>query len=209
MSAVPQLSSDWQQGFLKLLPAVQQHAKIRFRRLTADRREDAIQETIAAACLNFQLAAAQGKLNAVHPTTLADFAVRHTRTGRHVGSGQDAARDVLSATCQRRHHVKVVSYDRDRLPASLRDGADGWKAIAVEDRKVNIPALAAFRLDFAGWLETLTHRDCEIICALSGGDGTKAVAEQFGLSEGRVSQLRRKFEQLWRIFQGEAGEVAA
>ena len=33
---------------------------------------------------------------------------------------------------------------------------------------------------------------------------TKAVAERFGLSEGRVSQLRRKFERLWRVFQGEA-----
>ena len=79
----------------------------------------------------------------------------------------------------------------------------------MADRKVPVPDQAAFRVDFASWLQTLTHRDHEIICALSGGDGTKAVAEQFGLSEGRVSQLRRKFEQLWRIFQGEAGEVAA
>ena len=55
---------------------------------------------------------------------------------------------------------------------------------------------------------SLTDRDREIICAFSGGDTTKAVAERFGLSEGRVSQLRRKFERLWRGFQGEA-EVAA
>jgi len=207
MSSVPQLSCDWQEGFLKVLPSVQQHAEICFRRLSADKREEAVRESIAAACVNFQLAAAQGKLNVVHPSSLADFAVRHTRTGRHVGGGQDAARDAMSATCQRRHHVKVVSYDRDRLPAGLRDGTDGWKRIAVEDRKANIPDLAAFRVDFAGWLQTLTHRDRGIICALSGGEGTKAVAEQFGLSEGRVSQLRRKFEKLWRLFQGEAEET--
>jgi hypothetical protein len=208
MSVIPHASCDWHAGFLKVLPAVETHARIRFRRLNADRREEAIQETIAAACLNFQLAAAQGKLNVVHPSSLADFAVRHVRTGRHVGGSQDAARDVMSPVCQRRHGVEVVSIDRDRLPASLRDGTDGWKRIAVADRKANIPDLSAFRIDFAGWLQTLTHRDREIICAFSGGDSTKAVAERFGLSEGRVSQLRRKFERLWHSFQGEAQAAA-
>jgi len=154
------------------------------------------------------LAAAQGKLNVVHPSSLADFAVRHTRTGRHVGSAQDAARDVLSPACQRRHHVEVISIDRDRLPATLRDGTDGWKRIAVEDRTAGIADLAAFRIDFTQWFQLLTDRDRKIICALSSGDSTKLVAERFGLSEGRVSQLRRKFERLWRIFQGEA-EAAA
>lgn len=209
MSAVPQLSSDWQEGFLKVLPAVQQHAESRFRRLGADRRDEAIQETIAAACVSFQLAAAQGKLNVVHPNSLADFAVRHTRTARHVGGGQDAAKDVMSPSCQRRQHVEVISIDRHRLPASLRDGTDGWKRIAVEDRKAAIPDLAAFRIDFTQWLQMFTHRDREIIGFLGGGDTTMAVAERFGLSEGRVSQLRRKFERLWRTFQGEAEEAAA
>ena len=208
MSAASHLSCDWQKGFLAVLPAVETHARIRFRRLNADRREEAIQETIAAACLNYQLAAAQGKLNVVHPSSLADFAVRHTRTGRHVGSAQDAARDVLSPACQRRHHVEVISIDRDRLPATLRDGTDGWKRIAVEDRTAGIADLAAFRIDFTQWFQLLTDRDRKIICALSSGDSTKLVAERFGLSEGRVSQLRRKFERLWRIFQGEA-EAAA
>src|ERR1700676_362225 len=98
MSAVPQLPCDWQEGFLKVLPAVETHARIRFRRLNADQREEAIQETIAAAYLNYQLAAAQGKLNVVRPSSLADFAVRHVRTGRHVGGSQNSARDVMSAT---------------------------------------------------------------------------------------------------------------
>jgi hypothetical protein len=31
------------------------------------------------------------------------------------------------------------------------------------------------------------------------------VADRFGLTEGRISQLRRRFEQLWWRFQGEAG----
>lgn len=202
MSAVPQVLS-WQEGFLAVLPAVETHARIRFRRLNADQREEAIQETVAAACLNFQLAAAQGKLNLVHPSSLADFAVRHTRTGRHVGSTR-----TQPEMCCRRHVSGGVAWKSSALITiefpGLRDGTDAWKRIAVADRNAMIPDLAAFRIDFAGWLQTLTHRDREIICALSSGDTTMAVAEQFGLSEGRVSQLRRKFEKLWLTFQGEA-----
>jgi hypothetical protein len=205
MSAVPQVSSDWQEGFLKLLPAVQTHAKIRFRRLPADHREEAIQETIAAACVNYQLAAAQGKLNVVRRGPLADFAVRHVRTGRHVGGSQNSARDILSPTCHRRHNVRVTGYFEYRSDI----GADGWRQAVLADRKVPVPDLAAFRIDFAQWLGTLTRRDRKIICALSGGDTTGVVADRFGLSEGRVSQLRRRFEQLWWTFQGEAvNEVA-
>jgi hypothetical protein len=204
MSATPQLSDGWQSGFLQVLPAVKTHAKIQFRRLPLERREDAIAEAIASAVVVYRRLAAQGRLHVAHPGTIATNAVHHVRNGRHVGGGQDAARDVLSPVCQRRHHVKVVSYDRDRLPASLRDGTDGWRRIAVEDRNAMIPDLAAFRIDFTQWLQLLTDRDRRIICALSSGDSTKAVAERFRLSEGRVSQLRRKFERLWQIFQGEA-----
>jgi sigma-70-like protein len=202
MSAVPHVSSDWQRGFLKLLPAVETHARIRFRRLHADRRAEAVQESIAAACLSYQLAAAQGKLNIVRRSTLADFAVRHVRTGRHVGGSQNSARDVMSQACQRRHDVRVTGYFEYRSDI----GADGWRQAVLADRKVPVPDLAAFRIDFAQWLRTLTRRDQHIISALSGGDTTMAVAERFGLSEGRVSQLRRRFEQLWRRFQGEAGQ---
>src|SRR6186997_2105178 len=114
MSAIPQSETQpaaWQPGFLQLLPAVQTHAQIQFRRLPAIHREEAVQEAIAAACLTYQLAAARGKLDVVRPATLADFAVRHVRTGRHVGGSQDAAKDVLSPVCQRRRGVRVVSYD--------------------------------------------------------------------------------------------------
>ena len=208
MSAISQLCDSWQSSFLQVLPAVQQHAQIRFRRLTADRREEAIQEAIDSDCEIYQLAVEQVKLKVVRPGSLADFAVRHVRTGRHVGGSQNAARDVMSPSCQRRYGIEVVSLDHHRVSAGLRDGTDGWKKIAVEDRKANIPDLSAFRIDFTQWLRTLTRRDRSIISALTSGETTKAVAEQFGLSEGRVSQLRRKFEKLWRLFQGEAEEAA-
>jgi DNA-binding CsgD family transcriptional regulator len=203
------ITISWQQDFLEVLPAIQTHAKICFRKLGADRREEAIRATIATACVNYQLAAAQGKLNVVRPGSLADFAVKHVRAGRHVGGHQDGARDVMSPVCQRRHDVEVVSYDRDRFPASLRNGTDGWRQLVLADRKVPVPDLAAFRVDFGQWFQMRSRRDQSIISSLIAGESPSAVADRFGISRGRVSQLRRRYEREWRGFQGETSEEAA
>jgi len=111
----------------------------------------------------------------------------------------------MSATCQRRHCVRVSRYFEHRSA----DIADGWRQVILADRKARIPDLAAFRIDFPQWLQTLSRRDRGVINALTSGERTKSMAERFGLSEGRVSLLRRKFEKLWLTFQGEAEEVAA
>lgn len=192
MSTVPQ-TCNWQAGFLAILPAVWTHARIQFRRLPAEKKEEAIQETLAAACTYFQLAAARGRLHSVRPRPLADFAVRHVRTGRHVGAHQDAARDIHSPVCQRRHGIRLRSYS----------DSEDWRQVAIADRKTSIPDTAAFRIDFARWLGTLSRRDRRIIAALGSGQSTSAVSDRFGISPGRVSQLRRTYERRWRSFQGE------
>jgi hypothetical protein len=204
MSAVPQSSDNWQAGFLNVLPAVQTHAQIQFRRLPAEKREQAIQEAIASACVSYQLLAAQGKLHVARPGTLAMYAVNFVRNGRHIGGSQDAAKDAMSPAAQRRHHFKTASYDR------FEREVGEWRQVAIEDRKTPIPDLAAFRIDFATWLKTITRRDRRIILTLAGGERTSAAANRFGISPARVSQLRRKYEQLWRAFQGEpaTGEAA-
>ena len=200
MSCVSQSTAGWQAGFLSMLPAVETHAKIRFRKLPAERREEAVQEAVAAACMNYQSAIAQGKLDAVKAGPLADFAVRHVREGRHVGGKQDAARDVLSPACQRRQRVTILSFDARQADS----GTDGWRQVAIEDRRIPIPDLAAFRIDFADWLQALSARDRKIIGGLLSGERTQTVAERFGITEGRVSQLRRRYERNWLDYQGEA-----
>jgi hypothetical protein len=152
----------------------------------------------------YQLAAAQGKLHAVRPTTLADFAVRHSRTGRHVDGVQDRSKDVLSPSCHRRFGVRVQGC----YVTPFCHGTDGWRQVAISGRKVPVPDLAAFRIDLARWFRTLCHRDRRIIAIFIAGQGSSFVADKFGLSGGPVSQLRRKFEQLWTLFQGEAATHA-
>lgn len=136
-----------------------------------------------------------------HPGTLADFAARHVANGRHVGGKQDAATDPLSPCCHRRHGVSVRSYH----VVNAGGRTTGWRQVAVADRGASVPDVAAFRVDFAEWLRTLNRRDRKIISAMMSGERTADVAGRFGITPGRVSQLRRKYEAAWRVFQGEGG----
>ena len=192
-------AAGWHAGFLAVLPAVQTHARIQFRRLPASEREESVQEAVASACVSYRLLAARGRLRDARPGTISDFAVKHVRSGRHVGGSQDGARDVMSPALCRRRGVCVVSYDAN--PCGT--GGEGWKQLLVSSRRDCVADLAAFRVDFAQWLNTLTRRDRGIIAAFAEGETTSAVAGCFSVSAARVSQLRRRYEQLWNVFHGE------
>lgn len=205
MSAVMHQSQCviWQAGFLSALPTIRTHAKIQFRRLPLEQREDAVQEAIANACVSYQKLAVQGKLDQVFPSSLATYAVKQVRAGRHVGGSQDAAKDAMSPVAQARHHFRTCSYDLyDRE-------ANEWRQLVIEDKKTPVPDLAAFRIDFVDWLKTLTNRDRKIIRSFIRGERTSAIADRFNISPARVSQLRRKYEDEWRAYQKQATEEAA
>ena len=206
MSTIPHSSvpeSTWQSGFMRLMPAIQVHANITFRRLRPVHREEAVAEATAAALVAYRRLAAQGRLHVAHPSTLALRAVQRVRGGRHVGGHQDSANDLMSPPAQIRHNFQIASYN------TIDHETGEWIWSDIEGRRTSIPDLAAFRIDFAHWLKTLTGRNRRIVNLLAIGERTSAVAERFGLSWGRVSQLRRKFERWWYTFQGETVEAAA
>jgi len=74
--------------------------------------------------------------------------------------------------------------------------------------RTGVPDLVAFKVDFDFWFSMFTRRDQKIITALASGERTKAVADRFGISPARVSQLRRRYEQQWLVFQGEEQAAA-
>ena len=71
------------------------------------------------------------------------------------------------------------------------------------NRHMPIPDQVSFRCDFPRWLETLAPRERRIADLLALGHSTKATAKRFGLSEGRISQLRRQMHESWQGFHGE------
>src|SRR4029077_8975230 len=121
-------------------------------------------------------------------------------------AGQERARDVMSPVAQRRHGFRV----EDLLPSSAtderlyREPLGQRRQDAFEERlrdNTHSPVIdqVVFRLDFPDWLLTLTDRNRHVVADLMAGEGTGDVARKFGLSPGRVSQLRRQFEDDWAV----------
>jgi hypothetical protein len=67
-----------------------------------------------------------------------------------------------------------------------------------------VPDQVQFRCDFPRWLRRLGGRDRRVARELMAGERAVDVARQFGLTEGRVSQLRRAFKQDWDAYGGGA-----
>ena len=136
---------------------------------------------------------------------LAWYAIRQLREGRRVGSKLNV-RDLCSPYAQQRKGITVEQLDR-------YDREEGcWSEILVEDPTSTPADLAATRIDFPAWLETLSSRDRKIALKLAVGESTGRTARQFRLSNARISQLRRELKEAWDAFQGEegvCGEAAA
>lgn len=191
-----ELTPSWHAGFLEMLPRIKRHAEYAFRRWSAEAREDAIQETVANAMTAYIRLAERGKLDLAYPAVLARFAVAQIHDGRRVGAKQSVL-DVMSAYSRRKKGFCLESLDRfDKVEGE-------WIEAVVEDDRTSIGDQVAFRIDFPRWLGLLTRRDRRIAEALAAGYGASEVAARFGLTPGRISQMRREYLESWREFHGE------
>ncbi len=81
--------------------------------------------------------------------------------------------------------------------------------MVVEDRHATPADVAATRIDFDAWLRSMPPRQRAIAEVLATGEGTTLVARRFGLTAGRISQLRRKLHRSWCLLQGETDRDSA
>jgi hypothetical protein len=177
-----------------MIPAIETHAKIVFRHLNPDARDEAIQETICNACQAYARLVELDKTDVAYPSALAHFGVAQTREGRKVGNSL-SIRDVSSDYCQRRKNLIVERLDRyDSEEAA-------WVDILVEDKHAGPAQTAIVRIDFAAWLKTLPRQLRRIATFLSRGETTSEASKRFRLSPGRVSQIRRQLFEAWHTFQ--------
>ena len=170
----------WHEKFIAMLPAIVRHARISFRALGPEARQEAIQEAVCNACAATARLAELGKLDLAYASVLGRFAVAQVRDGRKVGDKLNC-RDILSPYCQRLKHLTIERLDR------FDEEENAWAEAVVEDtRTATVPDIVAFRCDFADWLRSLRRRDRRIAETLALGNRTGAVAKRFKLSEGRV-----------------------
>jgi hypothetical protein len=187
----------WQERFINLLPSIVAHAKLSFRHLPPEARDEAVQAVVCNACAATARLAALDKLDLAYAKPLARFAVAQVRAGRMTG-GHLNCKDVASEYCRRVKGVvmeRLDKYDEDE---------NQWQEAVVQDtRTAPVPDIVAFRCDFPKWLQTLPRRDRRIAEALALGHSTSLVAQRFDVSAARVSQLRRELYHSWRCFCGE------
>jgi hypothetical protein len=188
-----------QESFLNsILPKVIAHGRVSFRHVRCRHQQEELLAEMTGLCWRWHLRLAQrGKDSTRFPTALATFAARAVRSGRRA-CGQERGRDALSSSAQRRHGFRVSA-----LP-EVSTLSDNPLAEALHDNTQTPPdEQCAFRIDFPAWRATHTERDRRIIDALLVGGRTLEVAGKYGLSPGRVSQLRREFLTDWRRFCGD------
>jgi hypothetical protein len=154
-----------------------------------------VQEVVAGSFAAYARLIELGKEELAFSSALARFAVGQVRAGRKVGSRR-CVREVMSSYAQ-----NCKGFQVDRLDY-FDEEESCWREIVVEDRRANPADIAACRIDFSAWLRLLPSRRRQVALALAAGESTGGAAKRFGLTAGRISQLRQWFRESWDSFQG-------
>lgn len=181
--------------FLALLPRIQTHAQICFQHIHCpQKRADRVAEAVALSWKWFQTLVQRGKDPALFPTTLATYAVKGVRAGRKV-VGMEKGKDVMNPVAQKRHGFVV-----GKLPDYATLETNPLNEALIDNRQTSPDEQAAFRLDFAAWLRSLSRRDKHLVTDMGLGERTKDLAHKYGCSPGRVSQKRLELCGDWKSF---------
>ena len=191
---------EWHTRFLKMLPTIKRYASAAFREFDRETKEDLVEECVANCFCAYSRLVERGKEHVAFPTRLASYAVKQIKDGRRVGK-KGNAKDVYDIHAQVKggHQLQHIGSPRDQ-----RHG--GWREQLVENSRTPVPDQAAFRIDSPTWLSTLSARDRRIVDDLAAGERTGDVARKYGVSAGRVSQMRGQFKEAWEAF-GEDGDI--
>jgi hypothetical protein len=194
-------SDPLQVTFLAALPRLVRVARFRFRRVPCpDIREDCICETIALCWLWFVRLASKGRDPTVFMTALANYGASAVNSGRRL-CGQQKSSDILSRRFQRSFEFSVMP-----LPQTENMTGDGIEHALRDNTQTPIPDQVQFRCDFPAWKQHLTVVKRRLIDRLILGHRTKDLAQEFSLSVGRISQLRKEFYTDYQLFCGSLAE---
>ena len=196
--------------FLKVLPAIEAHGRIYFRHLKAgDAKEEAIQEMRALGWRWFIALETHGKdISAIKGGFVALLA-KAVNSGRSL-TGKAKNKDVMD-----RHNQKRHGYNVENLPASMAQPIenlygtvagqrimDSWEERLQDNSLTPVPEQAAFRIDFARWVKQFKGRDRRILRRMLEEAKGCELSREFGISAGRVTQLRREYKLRWERFHG-------
>jgi len=189
--------ADLHARFLQIRERIENHARIYFRQVKCwFKKADYIADTVALAFKWFKRLAQKGKDATQFASVLASYAARAVKSGRRV-TGQLKAQDAMSEVAQQRHGFYV-----GKIPDFSTLSENPLAEALIDNTRSPVPEQVQFRLDFPSWLRTRTNRDRRIIGDMMVGQRTLDLAKKYGISPGRISQLRREFHDDWQRFCG-------
>jgi len=171
-----------QNMFVQQLPTLQKMAKIQFRTLRPEAKQESISNALGLCWKFFHRLAALGR--AEEHGILAScmrFAIRQTREGR-TPQGCPRKQDTLS-----RRWVGPTRLDDFDLEQFV-------------SKTTPIPVQVSFRVDVPAFMATLSSHQRKIAVDLANGMSTTEAAEKHDLSMGRISQHRRLLKDLFDVF---------
>lgn len=171
-----------QDSFTRYLPVMRRYARFAFQHLDADKREEAVSNTLALAWKHWHRLNERGRAD--EPGILKAvvwYAIRQTKAGR---------------TC--------FSANKPRDPLALRSygkaNFEPWNPEDYVGRETPVPDAVSFRVDVPEFMDSLNERQRSLFVDLAQGMTTNDAASKYGVSPGRISQCRRELKTLFDQF---------
>jgi DNA-directed RNA polymerase specialized sigma24 family protein len=119
------------------------------------------------------------------------FAIKRYKEGRRFAGSNTT--DILSEQTQRLGRS-------DTCQLSLFDGEPGHRGFCFHQQQPDVAEAVQWKIDYEAWLQRLSPRDQKIALDLSYGYTTGEVAAKYGVSDGLISQYRKRYADSWNDF---------
>ena len=183
----------------KMMPHFKYYARQHTRRKgRRDDYDDVIQDLVGIALEMYHALIRKGK--EVFYSPIMKFAIQRYQDGRRfTGSNRT---DILS------HQTQILGRCDTCQLSTFDSEEDGGldERDFMEMVQPDVAEAVSWKIDYETWLAMQTPRDQAIVLDLSYGYTTGEVARKYGVSDGLISQYRRRYAKSWDDFIAEKHE---
>ena len=193
-TTLPCKTPAWHHDLTDFLGFVRARATKVHHDLRGPDREDAVADVVADVTASLARLSGRRQTHRGLIRPLTDYAIRHRAAGRRIGTSTNR-RDLQSPA--RRDRQRIGS-----LEAKSEERGLSWRDVLPDSRQADPAEIAAARIDVSAWLSRLPERLRDLAETLAAGHTPGELARRFGVSPGRISQMREELRRDWADFSG-------
>ena len=169
----------------EIMPIIQATVHRTVKPVGAEDFGELVQDTVVMAAQLVESCEARGK--PIYPGSVAYYAIQHAKSGRR--STGATRTDAMCPAAQLDDHVTVASMD-EAVPGEHGDELTLHEMLAAPAE--DVAQIAARELDWHDLMEDMSDRDLAILRTTIAGESLGLLAQQFGVTPARVTQLKRE-----------------